>query len=142
MFIMTPLIVNLTPFVTSFEQFAQLCSSNSELQFERAANRKVIIMPMTDGLTGVRNMHISGQLGFWDEKTQIDIAFDSSTGFQLPNGAIRSPDASWIIRKRWDALTIEEQNRFAPICPDFVSELRSATDRLEPLHSNPRCSNT
>ncbi len=71
----------------------------------------------------------------WNRQTHLGKSFDSSTGFQLPNGANRSPDASWISIERWDALTSTEQERFVPLCPDFVMELRSASDALAPLQA-------
>ena len=79
------------------------------------------------------NIKITTQLEIWNSEHKLGIAFDSSTGFKLPNGAKRSPDASWIKLDRWNSLTTEEQEQFAPICPDFVVELRSKTDALKPL---------
>lgn len=115
------------------EQFEQLCAANRELKLERSANGDLIIMPPTGGGTGKRNSALNLELGLWNRQTQLGIAFDSSTGFKLPNGANRSPDASWIPVAKWNALTPEQQEKFLPFAPDFVLELRSASDSLKPL---------
>ncbi|ABW27031.1 Uma2 family endonuclease [Acaryochloris marina] len=119
----------------SDEQFFQLCQDNSDLKFERTTLGEVIIMPPTGGNTGRRNIKITTQLEVWNSQTGLGEAFDSSTGFQLPNGATRSPDASWITSERWETLNPSEQERFIPLCPDFVVELRSAGDALAPLQA-------
>ena len=80
--------------------------------------------------TGNRNFRIVQQLGNWADREETGEVFDSSAGFLLPNGAIRSPDAAWIKGERWDALSEAQKSSFAPICPDFVVELRSASDTL------------
>ena len=113
------------------EQFFQLCQNNRELRFERNANGELIIMPPTGGETGNRNGRLNQQLFNWSDTDGTGIAFDSSTCFKLPNGADRSPDASWIKLERWDALTDEEKQKFPPICPDFVIELLSPSDSLK-----------
>ncbi len=92
----------------SDEQFFQLCQDNSDLQFERTALGELIIMPPTGGITGDRNADLTFQLRAWNRQTRLGKSFDSSTGFQLPNGANRSPDASWVPIDRWDALTPTE----------------------------------
>ena len=113
------------------DQFFQLCQNNRELRFERTANGELIIMPPTGGETGNRNARITQQVMNWTDADGTGIAFDSSTCFKLPNGADRSPDASWIKLERWDALTDEEKQKFPPICPDFVIELLSPSDSLK-----------
>ena len=113
-------------------QFYQLCRINPEIKFERNAKGELIIMPPTGGETGKRNFKIAVQVGIWNEEYQLGEAFDSSTCFKLPNGADRSPDVAWIKQERWDALTPEEREKFPPICPDFVVELMSPSDRLKP----------
>ncbi len=80
--------------------------------------------------TGSRNLSISAQLWLWNRQKKLGRAFDSSAGFILPNGAMRSPDAAWIPQARWDALSSSEKNHFAPLCPDFVVELLSPSDTL------------
>jgi Uma2 family endonuclease len=113
------------------EQFFQLCQNNPDVRFERTASGELIIMPPTGSITGNRNSDLNYQLTGWNRKNKLGKTFDSSSGFKLPNGAERSPDASWVKIERWDALSEEEQERFAPLCPDFVVELMSPSDTLE-----------
>ena len=113
------------------DQFFKLCQANRDLRFERNANGELIIMPPTGGETGNKNARITQQVMNWTDADGTGIAFDSSTCFKLPNGADRSPDASWIKLERWDALTDEEKQKFPPICPDFVIELLSPSDSLK-----------
>jgi Uma2 family endonuclease len=120
------------------EQFVQLALANRDLQLERTPMGELIVMPPTGSDTGNRNLDIEGQLWLWNRQTKLGKAFNSSTGFHLPNGADRSPDASWIRQERWDALTPEQQKGFAPLCPDFVLELRSESDNMEPLRAKMR----
>lgn len=120
------------------EQFWQLCHDNSDLRFERTATGKLIIMSPTGSTTGERNADLIYQLKAWSRQNNLGKVFDSNTGFTLPNGANRSPDASWVQQERWDALTPVEQERFAPICPDFVVELMSPSDSLEKTRSKMR----
>ncbi|MFW9260158.1 Uma2 family endonuclease [Nostoc sp. CALU 546] len=115
------------------EQFFQMCQKNRDYRFERTASGEILIMPPTGSDTGRRNVKISTQLDIWNSESNLGEVFDSSTGFTLPNGAERSPDASWVKIERWNALTPEQQEKFAPICPDFVVELRSRTDSLKEL---------
>ena len=116
-------------------QFEQLAASNRELRLERTAKGELIVNPPTGWETGRRNRSLTGQLDRWyEENDDLGEAFESSTGFKLPNGATRSPDASWVSRERWDALSVEQKREtFAPICPDFVVELRSSSDNLKPI---------
>ena len=113
------------------EQFFQLCQNNPDLRFERTASGELIIMPPTGGITGDRNSDLNYQLRGWSRKNKLGKCFDSSTGFKLPNGANRSPDASWVKMERWNALTQDEKERYIPLCPDFVVELMSPSDTLE-----------
>ncbi|MFM6011233.1 MAG: Uma2 family endonuclease [Dolichospermum sp.] len=113
------------------EQFFELCQNNRDLRFERNANGDLIIMPPTGGETGNKNARITQQVMNWTDVDGTGIAFDSSTCFKLPNGADRSPDASWIQLERWNALSDEEKEKFPPICPDFVIELLSPSDSLK-----------
>lgn len=117
------------------EQFALLCQENPDLRFELTAQQELIIMPPTGSETGWRDSRLNLRLAIWAETEGTGLTFGSSTGFTLPNGAIRSPDASWIRQERWNALTKEQRVGFAPICPDFVIELRSPTDRLSELQA-------
>jgi Uma2 family endonuclease len=120
------------------EQFVQLALANRDLQLERTPMGELIVMPPTGSDTGNRNLDIEGQLWLWNRQTKLGKAFNSSSGFHLPNGAFRSPDASWIRQERWDALTPEQRKGFAPLCPDFVLELRSESDNMEPLRAKMR----
>ncbi|PAX57937.1 Uma2 family endonuclease [Brunnivagina elsteri] len=113
------------------EQFYQLCSSNPDVRFERNVTGELIIMPPVGGESGNRNGRVNQQLFNWSDIDSAGIAFDSSTGFKLPNGAERSPDASWVKLERWNALTPEQQTRFLPLYPDFVIELLSPSDSLK-----------
>ena len=118
------------------EQFAVLSAANRDLKLERNAQGELIVNPPTGWETGKFNSSISGELYLWWRNSgELGLVFDSSTGFILPNGATRSPDASWVSQQRWDALTTEEKGTFANICPDFVVELRSNSDRIEPLQA-------
>lgn len=117
------------------EQFFKLCQRNRDYQFERTAEGELIIMPPTGSDTGRRNIKIAAQLELWSSQNNLGVAFDSSSGFKLPNGADRSPNASWVRQDRWAALTPQQQERFAPLCPDFIVELRSPSDRLQPLQA-------
>jgi Uma2 family endonuclease len=129
---MNALTVNLKSLIEmTDEQFFQLCQNNRELRFEKNANGELIIMPPTGGETGNKNARITQQMMNWTDVDGTGIAFDSSTCFKLPNGADRSPDASWIKLERWNALTDEEKQKFPPICPDFVIELLSPSDSLK-----------
>ncbi len=117
------------------EQFFQLCQDNRDLRFERNSNGDIVIMPPTGGETGNRNSSITYQLYGWNYKNKLGVSFDSSTGFKLPNKADRSPDASWIPIEKWDNLTQEQRQKFLPLCPDFVIELRSPSDNLKTLQN-------
>lgn len=128
-----PVKLNVRGVIVSDEQFELLCRENRELRLELTARKELIIMPPTGSKTGRRNSTCTQRLGNWAEVDRTGFVFDSSTLFTLPNGAKRSPDASWVKRERWDALSDAEQEGFAPLCPDFVVELRSRTDRLADL---------
>jgi Uma2 family endonuclease len=105
---------------------------------ERNASGEIIIMSPTGGETGKSNSDLNFQLSLWNRKAQLGVVFDSSTGFQLPNGADRSPDAAWVSQARWDLLTPEQKQKFPALCPDFVIELRSASDSLPKLQAKMR----
>jgi Uma2 family endonuclease len=128
-----PVKLNVQGVIVSDEQFELLCRENRELRLELTARKELIIMPPTGSKTGWRNSNVNSDLVVWARIDGTGIVFDSSSLFTLPNGAKRSPDASWVRRERWDALSDTEQDGFAPLCPDFVVELRSRTDRLSDL---------
>jgi Uma2 family endonuclease len=112
------------------DEFLQIVAANKDLRLELSAQGELIIMPPTGGETGNRNFELYLDLGIWNRQYKLGKAFDSSTGFKLPNGATRSPDASWIPMEKWDALTPEQRKKFLPLCPDFVIELVSESDDL------------
>ena len=132
-----PLPIDLSSLTTilqvSDQQFYDFCRTNPDLRIERNANGEIIVMPPAFADTGNRNGRIFGQLFVWSEADATGEAFDSSSGFTLPNGATRSPDAAWILSDRWNALQPEQQASFAPIAPDLVVELRSSRDILVSL---------
>ncbi|MEL7314288.1 MAG: Uma2 family endonuclease [Cyanobacteria bacterium J06559_3] len=132
-----PLPINLSSLTNmskmSDQQFYDFCRTNPDLRIERTADGEVIVMPPAFADTGNRNGRVFGQLYVWSEADGTGEVFDSSSGFTLPNGATRSPDAAWIVSERWNALQPEEQASFAPIAPDFVVELRSSSDTLASL---------
>jgi Uma2 family endonuclease len=129
---MTALTVNLNSIIDlTDEQFFQLCQVNENLRFERTATGELIIMPPAGGETSNRNGRLNQQLFNWADADGTGVAFDSSGGFKLPNGADRSPDAAWVKQESWDTLTPAQKERFIPICPDFVIELLSPSDSLK-----------
>lgn len=132
-----PLILHFQPILNklSDEVFYEFCRANDELRIERTAEGDIIIMPPTGGKTGIRNFKLITQFGKWVETNGDGKGFDSSTIFALPNGAQRSPDLAWIRNERWQSLTKEQQEKFPPLCPDFVAELRSRTDSLKTLQA-------
>ena len=112
------------------DKFVEMVAANKDLRLELSSQGELSIMSPTGGETGDRNLELGGQVWFWNRQTGLGKAFDSSTGFKLPNGATRSPDVSWIKIERWNALTPEQRKRFLPLCPDFVMELVSESDDL------------
>lgn len=128
--------VDITPLLSAEltdESFFDFCRLNNEWQIEMTKEGSVIIMPPTGSETGRKSFKLTVKFGIWVEKDGTGEGFDSSAGFTLPNGAKRSPDVSWIKNERWNALSDEKKKRFAPICPDFVAEIRSETDSLSAL---------
>jgi Uma2 family endonuclease len=129
---MTAVIVNFNSIIKlTDEEFYRLCRENPDVNFERNVKGELIIMSPTGGETGNRNFEIYIDLGIWNRQTRLGVCFDSSTCFNLPKGGDRSPDVAWIKQERWDALTPEQKEKFPPICPDFVVELMSPSDRLK-----------
>jgi len=132
--IMNTLTLNIPPSVNlTDEQFYQLCVANQYWKLELSAKGELIIMPPTGGSTGNRNLKINQQLANWADQDGTGLGFDSSTCFQLPNGAKLSPDVAWIPLIKWQTLTPEQQDKFPPLCPDFIVELRSPSDSLKDL---------
>lgn len=133
---MTAITLTLEPLIElTHEQFYELCMANKDVAMERSPEGELIIMPPVGGGSGYREARLIAKLFNWHEQTGLGMVFSSSTVFKLPGGGDRSPDAAWVSQARWDALTPEEQEKFPPLCPDFVIELRSKSDRLGPLQA-------
>ncbi|MGL5033230.1 MAG: Uma2 family endonuclease [Microcystaceae cyanobacterium] len=128
-----PITLDFKNVTLSDDQFYQLCQDNENWQLERTAQGELIIMPPVGGITGKRESDLNADLVIWNRQTQLGQVFSSSTIFTLPSGAKRSPDVAWVKGDRWEALTLKEQEKFPPLCPDFVIELRSRTDSLSQL---------
>ena len=133
MITLEPITLSFRNVALSDDQFYQLCQDNENWQLERTAQGELIIMPPVGGLSGNRESNLIGELWLWNRQAQLGKVFSSSTIFTLPNGAKRSPDVAWVKSDRWESLTLEEQEKFPPLCPDFVIELRSRTDSLSQL---------
>lgn len=119
-------------------EYVAFVRANPDLRIERTAEGEVIVMPPAHSRTGSRNFEIALQFGIWARQDGRGIGFDSSTGFDLPNGSNVAPDVSWVLTSRIDALTPEEQRDYYPLCPDFVIELRSDSDRLARVEAKMR----
>jgi Uma2 family endonuclease len=131
--VISPLTLSLDQVALSDEQFYHICQNNRELKFERTTQGDLIIMSPVGGESGNREADLLIDLGIWNRQTELGFIFSSSTIFKLPNGADRSPDVAWIRREKWLALSQQQRQKFPPLAPDFVIELKSATDKLEAL---------
>ncbi|MEB3192759.1 MAG: Uma2 family endonuclease [Snowella sp.] len=127
------LTLSLNQVALSDEQFYNICQNNRELKFERTAQGDLVIMSPVGGESGNREADLLIDLGIWNRQTELGFIFSSSTIFKLPNGADRSPDVAWVRREKWLALSQQQRQKFPPLAPDFVIELRSATDKLETI---------
>lgn len=126
-----PLVLQLQPAIeVTREQFFDFCQINRDLRIERTAEGEIVIMAPAGGETSARNARLVAQVIQWADRDGSGAVFDSSGGFDLPNGATRSPDVAWVKRSRLAPLTPEEKRKFLPLCPDFVIELRSPSDSL------------
>jgi Uma2 family endonuclease len=130
---MTTITLNLNSVGFSDEQFYNLCQNNPNWQLEKTAKGELVIMSPVGGISGNREADLITDLNIWNRQTKSGKVFSSSTIFRLPNGGDRSPDAAWVKLESWQALTLEEQEKFPPICPDFIIELRSRTDSLQSI---------
>jgi Uma2 family endonuclease len=117
----------------SDEELMRFCAANDFLRVERDANGEILVMTPAGSNTGRKNAYLIQVLGSWSDADGRGYAFDSNTGFTLPDGSMRSPDAAWIRASRWDALSAKDKDGFSPICPDFIIELRSPSDNLAEL---------
>lgn len=130
----TPIELKFHPIISiNDDQLFELCQLNRDCRIERKANGEIVIMPPTGSETDERNFDLIGQLWVWTKQDGTGVGFGSSGGFTLPSGAVRSPDAAWIKKTNWEAIPLEKRQKFAPICPEFVIELRSASDSLKVL---------
>ena len=128
------LVLRLRPAIDlTGEQFFQFCQLNRDLAIERTVGGDIEIVPPAGGETSVRNARLIGELIRWSDKDGSGVAFDSSAGFELPNGAVRSPDAAWILRSRLTHISAERKRKFLPLCPDFVAEIASPSDSMPAL---------
>ena len=116
------------------DQFFRFCQINESVEFERDFKGNIVLLPLRGSHYSLLNLEISAELWIWNEKNQSGLIFSSSTGFTLPNGAVRSPDVSWITNEKWNVLSREQQEVFAPICPDFVIEILSVQNESQYLH--------
>lgn len=114
-------------------QFFQFYQLNEGVEFERDSSGNIIILPLRGSLFSLLNVNLSGQLWSWNKENQSGLIFSSSTGFTLSNGAVRSPDISWVKKEKWDVLSEEQQQVFAPICPDFIIEIHSVAEEKQYL---------
>jgi len=112
------------------DQFIAFVQANPDLKLERTATGELIVMSPTGSESGNRNSELTADVTLWNRQARLGKVFDSSTGFRLPNGATRAPDVAWVKQECWDALTPEQRQGFAPLCPDFVIELMSKTDEV------------
>jgi Uma2 family endonuclease len=132
----TRLVVKFRPlYDMTPDEFYEFCRLNPGLNIELTAGGEVLFMSPSGAGTGARNLHVAGALWQWAGQNKQGLAFDSSAGFTLPNKAVRAPDAAWVRRERWTALTPEQREHFAPLCPDFVVEVASPSDRLADLQA-------
>ena len=115
----------------SKEEFFNFCQQNEIARIERDENKQIIIQPPAYTYEGILRGEISGALATWNRKQDTGFCFDSSTGFTLPDGSVRSPDASWMSSEKWNNISEEEKQKFAQVCPDFVIELKSPLDNLK-----------
>ena len=115
----------------SDKEFFEFCQQNDSLHIERDENKQIIIMAPTSANTGNKSGNIFLELGNWNRKKKSGVCFDSSTGFTLPDGSVRSPDASWMTLEKWSILSEKEKNEFPHVCPDFVIELKSKSDNMK-----------
>jgi Uma2 family endonuclease len=119
----------------SDEELMRFCEDNDIARIERDTNGELLLMSAAGNRTGRTNAYVIHILTAWAEEDGRGYCFDSSTGFTLPDGSMRMPDASWVEAKRWDAMSEADQDRFSPICPEFVIEIRSKSDRLKTLQT-------
>ncbi|WP_375416536.1 Uma2 family endonuclease [uncultured Hymenobacter sp.] len=124
------------PFVAGFsdDEFFEFCQSNDTARIERTANHEIVIMPPVGGDSSAASGDAYFQVALWSRR-HGGRCFESSAGFRLPDGAILSPDISWVTAANWEVLTAEQRQKFLPLCPDFVIEIKSPSDRIKTLQA-------
>ena len=131
----SPLVLDFSSVEMTDDQLVKFCADNGDLRIELTAERKLIVMPPANPETSSKNYSINGELYVWSKQDGTGVGFESSAGFTLPNGAVRSPDASWMSKERWEAVPEDDKLRFSHIAPDFVAELHSPSDSLAMLQN-------
>ncbi|MEG4506850.1 Uma2 family endonuclease [Microcoleus sp. F6_B4] len=132
----SPIVLQMPPELQmTDDEFFNFCQINRNLRIERSQRGEILLLTLVGGISSNRNAILTGELGIWTKGNGTGIAFASCTGFTLSIGSVRSPDASWIKLERWNTLSKAQQEKFAPICPDFVVELRPDFEDLEPLQA-------
>ena len=119
----------------SEEEFHAFCAANPKLRIEQDQYQNVIVMPPIHVDSGFYENEATGEVRAYAKRTKTGVALSPSTGFKLPNGATRSPDACWVSMERWSTLSAKEKQKFSPVVPDFVIEIRSRTDTLKKLQA-------
>ena len=130
---MNSFVVNMPNYDLSDDQLLALSEANDNIRIERNSKGQIIIMAPTGGFSGYRNSELNAEIGIWNRLKKTGKVFDSSTGFSLSNGAMYSPDVAWIPNAKWNKISDSDKEKFLPLCPDFLVELRSKTDRLKDL---------
>jgi len=131
----SPLVLDFSAVEMTDDQLVKFCADNGDLRIELTAERKLIVMPPANPETSSKNYSINGELYVWSKQDGTGVGFESSAGFTLPNGAVRSPNASWMSKERWEAVPEDDKLRFSHVAPDFVAELRSPPDSLAILQN-------
>src|SRR6266702_3003065 len=117
------------------DELMRFCAENDDLRVEREPNGEILVMTPANSKTSKMNLRIGRLLDEWAESDGRGIATGPDGGYTLPDGSMRAPDAAWVEKSRWEALTDPQQSSFAPVCPDFVIELRSPSDKLPPARA-------
>lgn len=125
-----PMVARLTD-----DEFFQLCQDNPSLNLERNAQHDIMFRSPAGSDSSASSAEGQGQLWLWNRQTKLGQTYDSSAGFTLPNGAVRSPDAAWLSKAQFDQLTAEQRRKFPPVCPEFVLEVKSPSDCLKDLQA-------
>ena len=115
------------------DEFLRFCLENPDLRIERDRNLNIIIMPPVTTLSAYSSGAAFTELSIWNKRFKKGYTFDSSTGFSLPDRSVLSPDAAWVSREKWSSLSEDDKDKFVPVCPEFVIEVKSKSDSLDDL---------